>query len=318
MPVDGGRRSRSGLTLGLGSGFRGDLFGQFPTLDHVLTFVLGSTEVRIALIFASFHPMGSLTVKGHGAVVHKERVLHRMPESHEHPGKSLGKRVEGRTLRHDLLSLRYLLEVLRHGFREGFPGIQGFLLETLRLDLPDEFVELLKKSVLKKYVLGDPRIKENTLGPIIDDRTAGYVSELLEDAVNMGAKVVLGGKRVGRNMDATILTEVTKKMRLAWEEPFGPILPVMKVASWEEAVALANQSEYGLQSSVFTKDIDKAWAMAEALEVGSIQINGKDARGPDHFPFTGFKHSGIGMVQGAKYLIAEMTRYKTIVMNTKG
>ena len=106
-------------------------------------------------------------------------------------------------------------------------------------------------------------------------------------------------------------------MRLAWEEPFGPILPVMKFETWEEAVLVANQSEYGLQSSVFTKNIDMAWAVANALEVGSIQINGKDARGPDHFPFTGFKHSGLGMVQGAKYLIAEMTRYKTVVMNTK-
>lgn len=209
-------------------------------------------------------------------------------------------------------------EIAKGSFSYGGQRCTGIKRVLVEEKCHDEFVELLKKSVAKKYILGDPRIKENTLGPLIDDRTARYIAELLEDAVNMGAKVVLGGKRDGRNMEATILTEVTKKMRLAWEEPFGPILPVMKIASWEEGVALANQSEYGLQSSVFTKDIDKAWAMAEALEVGSIQINGKDARGPDHFPFTGFKHSGLGMVQGAKYLIAEMTRYKTIVMNTKG
>ncbi|MBI3384616.1 aldehyde dehydrogenase family protein [Candidatus Gottesmanbacteria bacterium] len=209
-------------------------------------------------------------------------------------------------------------EIAKGSFSYGGQRCTGIKRVLVEEKCHDEFVELLKKSVSKKYILGDPRIKENTLGPIINDRTAGYIAELLEDAVNMGAKVVLGGKREGRNMEATILTEVTKKMRLAWEEPFGPILPVLKVASWEEAVATANQSEYGLQSSVFTKDIDKAWAVAEALEVGSIQINGKDARGPDHFPFTGFKHSGLGMVQGAKYLISEMTRYKTIVMNTKG
>lgn len=193
-------------------------------------------------------------------------------------------------------------------------GIKRVLVEE---KIYDHFVEELREVVRKKYVLGDPRKKETTLGPVINDKAAKYIAELLTDAINLGAKAILGGKRKGRYIEATILTGVTKGMRVAWEEPFGPILPIMKIKDWQEGVQMANESSYGLQSSVFTKDLDTAWAVANALEVGSVQINGKDARGPDHFPFTGSKHSGLGMVQGAKYLISEMTRYKTIVMNTK-
>ncbi len=193
-------------------------------------------------------------------------------------------------------------------------GIKRVLVEE---KIFDHFVEELREVVKKKYVLGDPRSKETTLGPVISDKAAKYVQELLDDAVNLGAKIVLGGKRKGRYLEATVITGVTKGMRLAWEEPFGPVLPIMKIKNWQEGVQMANESSYGLQSSVFTNTLDLAWKVANALEVGSVQINGKDARGPDHFPFTGSKHSGLGMVQGAKYLISEMTKYKTIVMNTK-
>ncbi|MCL5676205.1 MAG: aldehyde dehydrogenase family protein [Patescibacteria group bacterium] len=193
-------------------------------------------------------------------------------------------------------------------------GIKRVLVEE---KIYENFVAELIEVVKKKYQVGDPRKKETSLGPVISDKAVKYVQELIDDAVNLGAKIALGGKREGRFMEATILTGVTKEMRIAWEEPFGPVLPVMKIKNWQEGVQLANESSYGLQSSVFTKDLDTAWKAANHLEVGSIQINGKDARGPDHFPFTGAKHSGLGMVQGAKYLISEMTKYKTIVMNTK-
>ncbi|MBI3981135.1 aldehyde dehydrogenase family protein [Candidatus Microgenomates bacterium] len=209
-------------------------------------------------------------------------------------------------------------EIAKGSFSYGGQRCTGIKRVMVEEKIYSEFLKKLSSVIHKKFVLGDPRIKEYTLGPIIDDKAAQYVEELLDDALNLGATLALGGKREGRFMEATIVSDVTKKMRLAWEEPFGPILPVMKVKDWQEAVGLANQSEYGLQSSVFTKSLDSAWAVANALEVGSIQINGKDARGPDHFPFTGFKNSGLGMVQGAKYLIGELTRYKTIVMNTKG
>lgn len=193
-------------------------------------------------------------------------------------------------------------------------GIKRILVEE---KIAKDFVKELVAKVKGKFILGDPQKDQTTLGPMINDQTAGYVQELIDEALNLGAKIALGGKRDGRYLEATILEGVTERMRLAWEEPFGPVLPIIKVKGWKEAVQIANQSEYGLQSSIFTQDIDKAFAVARELQVGTVQINGKDARGPDHFPFMGIKHSGLGMVQGAKYLIQEMTRIKTIVVNTR-
>ena len=103
-------------------------------------------------------------------------------------------------------------------------------------------------------------------------------------------------------------------MRIAWVEPFAPILPVIRVKSIDEAIAIANKSEYGLQSSVFTNDINKAFYVANRLEVGTVQINNKTERGPDHFPFLGVKASGMG-TQGVKYSIDAMTRHKAITIN---
>ncbi len=103
-------------------------------------------------------------------------------------------------------------------------------------------------------------------------------------------------------------------MRLAWEEPFAPILPIIRVKNIDEAIKIANESEYGLQASIFTKDINKAFYIAEKLEVGTVQINNKPERGPDHFPFLGVKASGLG-TQGIKYSIEAMSRPKAIVLN---
>jgi glyceraldehyde-3-phosphate dehydrogenase (NADP+) len=107
---------------------------------------------------------------------------------------------------------------------------------------------------------------------------------------------------------------VNDTMRVAWEEPFGPVLPIIRVASDQEAVDIANESEFGLQASVFTKDINKAFSIANKIEVGSVQINGRTERGPDHFPFIGVKGSGMG-AQGIRKSIESMTREKVTVLN---
>jgi glyceraldehyde-3-phosphate dehydrogenase (NADP+) len=103
-------------------------------------------------------------------------------------------------------------------------------------------------------------------------------------------------------------------MAVAWDEPFGPVLPIIRVSSDEEAVNIANASEFGLQASVFTKDIHKAFAIANKIETGSVQINGRTERGPDHFPFIGVKGSGMG-AQGIRKSIESMTRVKVTVLN---
>jgi glyceraldehyde-3-phosphate dehydrogenase (NADP+) len=105
-------------------------------------------------------------------------------------------------------------------------------------------------------------------------------------------------------------------MRLAWEEPFGPVLPIIRVKDAEEAVELANRSEYGLQAAVFTRDVNAAIKIADRLEVGTVQINGKTSRGPDHFPFLGTKASGMG-TQGVRHSIEAMSRPKALVFNVE-
>lgn len=103
-------------------------------------------------------------------------------------------------------------------------------------------------------------------------------------------------------------------MRLAWEEPFGPVIPILRVKNKDEAIEIANRSEYGLQSAVFTENINDAFYLSDKLEVGTIQINNKTERGPDHFPFLGVKASGIG-IQGIRYSIESMSRLKSTVIN---
>ena len=198
-----------------------------------------------------------------------------------------------------------------------FSGQRCTAIKRVLIDstIADTFVEKLKVNIKKKFILGNPRDKKNTLGPVISDSTVNYLHTLKDDAIRKGANIVLSGEDDGRYIYPIVLDNVTEDMRIAWEEPFSPILPIIRVDSTDRAIEIANKSEYGLQSSIFTSDIDKAFYIASKLEVGNVQINGKDSRGPDNFPFNGVKQSGIGNIQGAKYLIESLTRTKTTVLN---
>lgn len=178
--------------------------------------------------------------------------------------------------------------------------------------------ELAAKVVdlASKLTAGNPLEGDADIVPLIDSKAADFVEGLIQDAVNKGAKTLLGGDRDGNMIVATVFDHVTEDMRIAWEEPFGPVVPIIRVKDADEAIAISNKSEYGLQGAVFTQDIDNAFYVANRLEVGTVQINNKTERGPDHFPFLGVKSSGIG-TQGIKYSIEAMTRPKSIVINLK-
>jgi glyceraldehyde-3-phosphate dehydrogenase (NADP+) len=183
------------------------------------------------------------------------------------------------------------------------------------LVIEDAAWRLLKHMVPKveKLTVGMPQ-DDCFVTPMISKEAADFVQELVDDALAKGAELVVGNKREGNLLWPTVLDNVTTDMRLAWEEQFGPVVPIIRVKDAQEAVRLANQSEYGLQSAIFTRNIDAALGIAHQLEVGSVQINGKSARGPDHFPFVGIKASGMG-AQGVRYSIESMTRTKAIVFN---
>ncbi|MFC3883519.1 NADP-dependent glyceraldehyde-3-phosphate dehydrogenase [Bacillus songklensis] len=176
----------------------------------------------------------------------------------------------------------------------------------------DELVGILKEEV-EKLSVGSPE-NGNTVVPLIDEQSADFVQILIADAIGKGAAVITGNKREHNLIYPTLLDYVTEEMRVAWEEPFGPVLPIIRVSSDEEAIKIANESEFGLQASIFTKDINKAFVMADKIETGSVQINGRTERGPDHFPFIGVKGSGMG-AQGIRKSLESMTREKVTVLN---
>lgn len=178
----------------------------------------------------------------------------------------------------------------------------------------DKLATLLQEEV-SKLTVGDP-FDNADITPVIDNASADFIWGLIEDAQEKEAQALTPIKREGNLLWPVLFDQVTKDMKVAWEEPFGPVLPIIRVASVGEAIAFANESEFGLQSSVFTNDFKKAFEIAEKLEVGTVHINNKTQRGPDNFPFLGVKGSGAG-VQGIKYSIEAMTNVKSIVFDVK-
>ena len=176
----------------------------------------------------------------------------------------------------------------------------------------DALVGKLKTEV-EKLTVGMP-IDNPVIVPLINEGAADYVQGLITDTIAAGGELLVGNKREGNLIDPTLFDHVTMDMRLAWEEPFGPVLPIIRVTSDDEAIEIANASEYGLQASVFSQNFSRAVAIAEKIEAGSVQINGRTERGPDHFPFLGVKNSGMG-VHGISRTIESMTREKLLIIN---
>jgi glyceraldehyde-3-phosphate dehydrogenase (NADP+) len=179
-------------------------------------------------------------------------------------------------------------------------------------NIADKLIDQVTEETLKLSI-GDPA-ENKTIGPLISSKQCEYVQGLIDDALEKGATLKCGNKREGNIMWPTILDNVNEDMRIAWEEPFGPVLPFIRIHSAEQAIEISNKSEYGLQGMIFTENIDLAFNIAQELEVGTVQINGKSSRGPDHFPFLGTKSSGLG-TQGIKYALESMSRPKVVVMN---
>ncbi|MDO4635803.1 MAG: NADP-dependent glyceraldehyde-3-phosphate dehydrogenase [Streptococcus sp.] len=178
--------------------------------------------------------------------------------------------------------------------------------------IADELVEKIRQKVLK-LTIGLP--EENAdITTLIDKHAADYVEGLVDDAKDKGAKPLTEIKREGNLICPILFDKVTTDMRLAWEEPFGPVLPVIRVKSIKEAIEISNKSEYGLQASIFTKNFPLFVSIAEKLEVGTVHYNNKTQRGTDNFPFSGSKKSGAG-TQGIKYSIQAMTRLKSLVFD---
>ena len=177
----------------------------------------------------------------------------------------------------------------------------------------EEYVERALEEA-GRWPVGDPRAETTKVGPLVSGKAATHAHELVHDAVAKGARLLAGGDVQDAYLEPAVLADVPQDADIVWEETFGPVLTVLPVADLDTAIELANRSRYGLDSAVFTSNLESAWRTARALECGQVTINDAPAHGVGHFPFGGRKpDSGIGR-EGLGYSIDECTVLKTVVM----
>lgn len=186
------------------------------------------------------------------------------------------------------------------------------------LGLSNDIDRILPRVVAltsEKIKMGDPRSPETkSVGPLITEAAAKEVESRIHLAEKGGAKIVLGGVRRGNYVEPTILDRVKPDMEIVRIETFGPVVSFIRISSIEEAIKVINSSTYGLQAAIYTADEGTGIKIANQLDVGTVWINSKPQRGPDHFPFLGIKGSGVG-VQGIRYSLEAMTRLKPVILN---
>ncbi len=175
----------------------------------------------------------------------------------------------------------------------------------------DEFLEKFSAGVAALKV-GDGREDGVTIGPLINDAAVEKVNELVEDSVSHGAKIVAGGGHDGRFYVPTILSDVTADMKISSEEIFGPVAPLTRFKTEEEAIALANDTPFGLASYFYARDVGRIWRVSEALEYGIVGIN-EGIISTAVAPFGGVKESGIGR-EGSKYGIEDFIEIKYLLV----
>ena len=191
-------------------------------------------------------------------------------------------------------------------------GVKRIIVEE---DIADEFSQRLVDKT-KKLVMGNPLNSETTLGTLINEKAAMQVEQTVNNAVNAGAKILAGGIRDGAFYEATVIDNVKADMDLVVNETFGPVAPIIRVNSVDEAIEVANDTEYGLQAGVFTNDYANAMRCANEIEAGTVFVNKQSTFRTDNMPFGGFKNSGVGK-EGIKYAVDEMTKTKLIGLNIR-
>lgn len=175
--------------------------------------------------------------------------------------------------------------------------------------LYDDFIERFKKEI-EELKSGDPMLEETDIGPLARIDLAKDVEEQVNTSVKMGAVIVTGGKRNNAFYQPTLLTNVTEEMPVFNEEVFGPVAPVIKFKTFEEAVAISNNSEFGLGITVFTKDTEAVKNKVSLFNEGAVFINAMVKSDPA-LPFGGVKRSGFGR-ELAENGIKEFVNVKTV------
>ncbi len=177
----------------------------------------------------------------------------------------------------------------------------------------DSFAEILAQKA-RALKVGDALAEDTDVGPLISEEAARKVEGAIQAALEAGATLKAGGQRRGAFIEPTVLTDVPPDTRAFREEVFGPVVPLVPFHTVDEAIRLANDTPYGLQAAVFTRDIGRAFDIAYRLEVGGVVVNWSSALRVESLPFGGIKMSGHGR-EGLHDTLEEMTEQKIILLH---
>lgn len=192
-------------------------------------------------------------------------------------------------------------------------------MSTERLIVDDSVADTFAALMTRKasaLLAGNPKVGQTPLGPVVGVDAIERIDGIVKDAVSKGARIIAGGRIDGTYMDATVVDHVTPNMRLYAEECFGPVVAMIRVHGDEEAVRVANDTEYGLSSAVFSRDLQRAMRIARRIEAGICHINGATVEDEPQMPFGGTKASGYGRFGGAA-AIEEFTELRWITFATQ-
>jgi acyl-CoA reductase-like NAD-dependent aldehyde dehydrogenase len=181
--------------------------------------------------------------------------------------------------------------------------------ESIAAQFLDRFVAAT--GVLK---VGNPLDRDCDVGPMISDEAADRAEQWIREAVTQGATLAVGGRREGRMLWPTVITDARPEMKVMYREAFAPLVCVVTYRDFDEAVRLLGDTPYGLQSGVYTGDLRKAFRAIAALDMGGIMVNDTSIFRVDHMPYGGNRMSGIGR-EGVRYAVEEMTNIKFVCFN---
>jgi acyl-CoA reductase-like NAD-dependent aldehyde dehydrogenase len=218
---------------------------------------------------------------------------------------------------HEDANLEYAVGRITVG---GFTNAGQNCISVQRVLIHEPIYERTLDMLLKKIQalsVGDPRDAATDVGPMISEQAAADAYERVQEAVAAGARIALGGTRRGAMFQPTVLVDTTPEMRVNREEIFCPVITVSRYGDFEAAIQQANSTDFGLQSGVFTQNINRVMRAFESVEVGGLQINDVSTFRVDQMPYGGVKGSGIGR-EGPRYAIEEMTEKKLMVINLAG
>jgi acyl-CoA reductase-like NAD-dependent aldehyde dehydrogenase len=180
----------------------------------------------------------------------------------------------------------------------------------------DEAKKRLVDYTQKNIHVGDPQKRETVVGPMIDRGSLERIAGWIQAAIEGGAKCLIGGKIEGNCLQPTILDSVQPKMNICAQEAFAPIVTLHPYREFEDAIAMVNDSTFGLQAGVYTRDITLAWKSFAELEVGGILVNQVPTFRVENMPYGGVKDSGFGR-EGLRYAMEEMTELKSLILKVE-